>query len=70
MPVSLTNNIDNIANFVFQKIADTVIKILDICLKRTDSIEQIIGVLPETLSTIQKLADNINNDKSIIQHNA
>ena len=39
------------------------LNILDPVLKKTDAIQQIIGVPPETLNTIQKLAESINNDK-------
>ena len=38
--------------------------ILDLFLKKTDVITQIIGVPPETLNTIQNLAESINNDQT------
>ena len=64
MPVSLTNSIDIVANSVSLYEADTVKYILDLFLKKTDAITQIIGVPPETLNTIQKLAGSINNDQT------
>ena len=42
--------------------ADSVDNILDIFPKKTDAIAQMIGVPLETLNTIQKLAESINND--------
>ena len=68
MPVSLTNIIDIVANSVSLCDADSADNILDIFLKKTDAIEQIIGIRPETLNTIQKLADSINNDKTFYNH--
>ena len=63
MPISLTNTIHIVANSVSLYEADTVKNILDLFLKKTDAITQIIGVPPETLNTIQKLVDSINNDQ-------
>ena len=64
MPVSLTNNIDIIANSISIYDSHTIKHILDIFLKQADAITQIIGVPLETLNTIQKLADSINNDQT------
>ena len=64
MLVSLTSSIDIVANSVFLYEADTVKHILDLFLKKTDAITQIIGVLPETLNTTQKLAESINNGQT------
>ena len=61
MPVSLTSSIDIVANSVSLYEAYTVKNILDLFLKKTDAITQIIGVPPETLNTIQKLAERANN---------
>ena len=68
MPVSLTHSVDIIASSVSLYDADTVSYILDIFMQKTDAIAQIIGVPPETLNTIQKLADSINNDQTFFQH--
>ena len=68
MPVSLTNSIDIVANSVSLYVADTVSNSLDIFLHITDAITQIIGVPLETLNTIQKLADSINNDHKFSKH--
>ena len=38
--------------------------ILDIFMKKTDAIQQPVGIPPETLNTLQKLTDSINNDKT------
>ena len=62
MPVSLSNSIDIVANSVSLIGEDSFDNILDLFLKKTDAIQQIIGVPPETLNTIQKLAESINND--------
>ena len=53
---------------VFVFYADTVSNILDIFLKKTGAITQIIDVLPETLNTIQKLADSTSNDQTVYKH--
>ena len=65
MPGSLTNSIDIEANSVSLHESDTVKHILDLFLKKTDAITQIIGVPPETLNTIQKLAESINNGQTV-----
>ena len=65
MPVTLTNSIDIVANSVSLNDSDIVKHILDIFLKKTDAITQIIGVPRETLNTIQKVADSINNDQTV-----
>ena len=62
MPVSLTTSIDIIANSVSLCDAGSVDNILDIFRQKTDALQQIIGAPPETLNTIQKLAERINND--------
>ena len=64
MPVRLTSSIDIVANSVSLYEADTVKNILDLFLKKTDAITQIIGVPPETLNNLQKLAESINNDSA------
>ena len=64
MPVSLTNSIDIVANSVSFYDANQVKNILDLFLQKTDAITQIIGFPPETLNTIQKLAESINNDQT------
>ena len=64
MPVLLSNSIDIVANSVSLIGEDSFDNILDLFLKKTDAIQQIIGVPPETLNTIQKLAESINNDGS------
>ena len=67
MPVSLSNSIDIVANSVSLIGEDSFDNILDLFLKKTDAIQQIIGVPPETLNTIQKLAESINNDGSFFR---
>ena len=64
MPVSLTNSIDIVANSVSLYDANQVKNILDLFLNKTDAITKNIGVPPETLNTIQKLAESINNDQT------
>ena len=64
MPGSLTNSIDIEANSVSLHESHTVKHILDLFLKKTDAITQIIGVPPETLNTTQKLAESINNGQT------
>ena len=64
MHVSLTNSIDIVANSDSLIDEESFDNILDLFLKKTDAIQQIIGVPPETLNTIQKLAESINNDGS------
>ena len=57
MPVSLSNSIDIIANYVSIVQDYRVVNILDL-------ISQITGLAPETLNTLQKLAESINNDNT------
>ena len=61
MPVSLTNSIDIIANSVSVVQNKIVVNILD-------TISQISGLAPETLNTLQELAQSINNDNTFLQH--
>ena len=48
MPVSLTNRMDIIAHSASMYDAETVSNIFDIFLKKTDAIQQIVGIPPET----------------------
>ena len=64
MPVSLTNSRDIAANSVSLYDANQVKNILDVFLKKTDAMTQIIGVPPERLNTIQKLVESIKNDQT------
>ena len=57
MPVSLTNGKDIIANSVSVVQNDKISNILYIS-------SQITGLAPETLNTLQKLAESINNDNT------
>ena len=57
MPVSLPKSIDIIANSVSVVQNNTTVNILDI-------ISQITGLAPETLNTLQELAQSINNDNT------
>ena len=64
MQVSLPISIDIIANSAASCDEDSVDKSMGIFLKKTDAIQQIVGIPPETLTTLQKLADSINNAKA------
>ena len=57
MPVSLTNSIDIIANSVSVIQNNKIVHILDI-------VSQITGLAPQTLNTLQELAESINNDNT------
>ena len=61
MPVSLTNSIDIIANSVSVVQNNKIVNVLAI-------ISQITGLAPETLNTLQELAQSINNDNTFLQH--
>ena len=61
IPVSLTNSREIVANSVSLCDEDSVDNILDLFLTKADAITQIVGIPPETLNTIQKLAESINN---------
>ena len=63
MPVRLTNNVDIDTNSVSLCDEDSVANILDPFPKKTNAIHHPVGIPPETLNTLQKLADNINNDQ-------
>ena len=62
MPVSLTNSIDIVANSVSICDEDSVDDIFYLFLQKTDAIQQIVGLPPETLNTLHKIAEHINND--------
>ena len=62
IPVSSTTSVDIIANSVSLCGENSADYLLGICLKKADAIQQIIGVPPETLNTIQTLAESINNN--------
>ena len=55
MPDSLTNSIDIIANYVSVVQNNKFVNIFDI-------ISQITGLAPDTLNTLQKLAESSNID--------
>lgn len=60
--MSSTNSNDIVANSISLVDKRKVINILDLVPKKTDAIQQLVGVPPETLNKIQKLADSINID--------
>ena len=57
-----TNIGDIVDNTVFVCVEESVDNILDISLKKTDEIQQLVGTPPGTLNTIQKLVKHITND--------
>ena len=66
MPASSTNSIDIVANSVSLCDEDSVDNIFDNFLKKPDTITQIICSPPDTLNTIQKLAESINNVRTFL----
>ena len=64
MPISLTNSNDIVANSVSLCEEDSVDNVVDLSLKKKDAIPQIVWNPPDTLNTLQKLADTINKDKT------
>ena len=39
-----------------------------VCFEAHESIQEIVGLLPETLNTLHKLADSINKDGTFYTH--
>jgi hypothetical protein len=63
--LSLTNSIDMVANSVALISGNSVIDILDLFLTKDDG-NDILGIPPETLNTLQELAEALGNDSDFI----
>ena len=64
MPISLSNSKDIVANSLSLIEESKVIDVKELFLSKLDAINNIVGLPPETLDTIQKLANSINNDSN------
>ncbi len=64
MPVNLTNSTDLIANSISLVDGNQLVDVKDLFLSKLDALQDIVGLPPETLNTLQKLADSINNDSN------
>ena len=69
MPVSLTNSNDIIANSVSLITNNDVINMFDLFYKNNKPIEEILGLPPATLNTLQKLAESKKHDLTRLQQN-
>ena len=65
MPVSLTNSKDIIPNSVYIIDANDILNIVDLTGGISKVIASIVGNPPQTLNTIQKLAEAINNGPQV-----
>ena len=70
MPVSLTNSNDIIANSAWFSNDNDVINVFDLVRKNNETIEKILGLPPETLNTLHKIADNIHNNGTFVYKKA
>ena len=64
MPISLSNSKDIVANSLSLIQDSQVIDVKELFLSKLDAINNIVGLPPETLDTIQKLTNSINNDSN------
>jgi hypothetical protein len=62
MAVSMNNSRDIVANTISVIDGNKVIDLKELCLSKLDAINNIVGLPVETLNSLQKLGEAINND--------
>jgi hypothetical protein len=62
MAVSMHNSKDIVANSISVIDKNKVIDLKELCLSKLDAINNIVGLPVETLNSLQKLGESINND--------
>ena len=64
MPLSLPNSNNIVPNSVSLCSDNSVEHISGLFLNKTDAIQPIVEIPPKMLNTLQKLADNMNNNRT------
>ena len=64
MAVSLTTSNDMVVNSLSLVEKNKVIDVKELFLSKLDAIDTIVGLAPETLNTLAKLGESINNDSN------
>jgi hypothetical protein len=64
MAVSLTHSNDLVVNSLSLVEENKVIDVKELFLSKLDAIDNIVGLAPETLNTLAKLGEAINNDSN------
>jgi hypothetical protein len=67
MAVSLTTSNDLVVNSLSLVEENKVIDVKELFLSKLDTIDHIVGLAPETLNTLAKLGEAINNDSNFYQ---
>jgi hypothetical protein len=67
MIVFLTNSNDLVVNSLSLVEENKIIDVKELFLSKLDSIDSIVGLAPETLNTLAKLGEAINNDSNFYQ---
>jgi hypothetical protein len=67
MAVSLTNSNDLVVNSLSLVEKNKIIDVRQLFLSKLDAIDNIVGLAPETLNTLAKLGEAINNDSNFYQ---
>jgi hypothetical protein len=62
MAVSMNNSKDSVANSISVIDKNKIIDLKELCLSKLDAINNIVGLPVETLNSLQKLGESINND--------
>ena len=64
----MTNSLDIVANTISVVDKNKVIDLKELFLSKLDAIENIVGLLVETLNSLQKLAEAINSDSNFLNN--
>jgi hypothetical protein len=67
MVFSLSNTVDIVANTLSVIDENKVIDVRELFLSKLDAIDNIVGLPPDTLNTLQKLGEAINNDSNFYE---
>jgi hypothetical protein len=68
MVFSLSNTLDIVANTISVIEDNKVIDVKELFLSKLGAIENIVGLPPDTLNTLQKLGEAINNDSNFYEN--
>ena len=64
MALNLTNSNNMVVNSLSLIENNRIIDVKELFLSKLDAVEQIVGLAPETLNTLAKLGEAINNDSN------
>jgi hypothetical protein len=67
MVFNLSNTVDIVANTLSVIDENRVIDVRELFLSKLDAIDNIVGLPPDTLNTLQKLGEAINNDSNFYE---